>query len=292
MKPMLAATVEDLSTIRYPTYASPKLDGVRGLVIQSVLHSRSLKQIPNSFVSSRFSRPELSGLDGELILGDPTAKDVYRRTQSACSSPDGEPDVKFHVFDIHDSKLPYEKRLMDLVTRCHGMANVEVLHSEFIGSESHLLGLESEYLTQGYEGLILRSPDGMYKFGRSTVKQQGMMKLKRFTDGEFLLLDVEEEMENTNAAGTNELGRTHRSSAKAGLVGKGRAGTLCSRDLASGTEFRIGTGLDDKDKAWFWKHRKRLVRDGFVGKYKSFLVGVKDKPRFPVYLGPRDKWDL
>lgn len=295
MKPMLAATAKDLAKLRYPLYASPKLDGVRGLVIGGKLHSRALKTIPNAFVASRFSKPSLEGLDGELILGSPTAKDVYRATQSACSSPDGEPDVKFYAFDVHDSRLPYEKRLMDLITRTAGDGmgtNVTVLSSKFIKNEAELLAEEQLCLGQGYEGLILRSPDGAYKFGRSTEIQQGMLKLKRFTDGEFLLLDVEEEMENTNVAGKNELGRTHRSSAKAGLVGKGRAGTLCVRETKTLVEFRIGTGLDDADKERFWKHRKRLVRGGFVGKYKSFLIGVKDKPRFPVYLGARDKWDI
>lgn len=295
MKPMLAATLEELSTVRYPIYASPKLDGVRGLIISGQLRSRSLKPIPNAFVSTRFSRSQLEGLDGELILGSPTAKDVYRVTQGACSRLEGEPDVTFYAFDIHNSKLPYEKRLLDLLTRTSGDGmgtGVTVLSSKFIKNEKELLAEEEICLDAGYEGLILRDPDGAYKFGRSTVKQQGMMKLKRFTDGEFLLTDVEEEMENTNVAKKNALGRTERSSHQAGMVGKGRAGTLCGTDTKSGVDFRMGTGLDDKDKAWFWKHRKKLIKDGFVGKYKSFLVGVKDKPRFPVYTGPRDKWDL
>jgi DNA ligase-1 len=230
-------------------------------------------------------------LDGELILGSPTAKDVYRQTVGACSRHEGEPDVIFYAFDdFSRPALRYAQRAP--APHSAWGRNIKALENQLIRNEDHLLGYEAEILEQGYEGLILRSPDGVYKFGRSTVNQQGMMKLKRFTDGEFLLLDIEEEMENQNVAKTNALGRTERSSAQAGLVPKGRAGTLCVRDLSSKVEFRIGTGLSDADKAWFWKHRKKLVAGGFVGKYKSFLIGVKDKPRFPVYLGPREKWDL
>jgi DNA ligase-1 len=246
MKPMLAATIKDMGDLRYPLYASPKLDGVRGLIVDGQLVTRSLKPIPNSFVSARFARRTLSGLDGELILGSPTAKDVYRATNAACARRAGEPDVKFYVFDMWHMANPYETRvefLRNLVA-----PHVVVLPHRAVRSEAELLEYEAEVLGQGYEGLILRHPDGQYKFGRSTVREGGMLKLKRFDDSEFLLLDVEEEMENTNEAKKNALGRTERSSAQAGLVGKGRAGTLVVRDVFTGVEFRIGTGLDDEDK--------------------------------------------
>lgn len=295
MKPMLAATVDDLADVKYPVYASPKLDGVRALVKGGRLYSRTLKPVPNKYVNELFARSSFSGFDGELIYGSPTAKDVYRQTVSVTGSDDKAEgrDVKFHVFDRWDVKGPLTARLKNDLDRVDwgqldGLVRVE---QRLVKSAEELLQFETECLDAGYEGLILRSPDGLYKFGRSTVKQQGMMKLKRFVDSEFLLLRVVEEMHNANAAKKNALGRTERSSHQAGLVPTGRAGALEVRDLKSGVEFSIGTGLNDEDRAWFWKHRAAL-EGKFVGKYKSFLIGVKDKPRFPVYLGPREKWDL
>lgn len=294
MKPMLAATCENVADLRFPLYASPKLDGVRAVVINGKLKARSLKPIPNVYVNEMFGRKDLNGLDGELIWGDPTSKSVYRDTIHATRNEDSTAGkkVKFFVFDdFTGPEKPFETR-MKLSRLAQGDSDSLVFVEQLkVDSAAELLALEAEYLEAGYEGLILRSPDGKYKFGRSTMKEQGMVKLKRFTDSEFLLLDVEEEMENTNEAKKNALGRTERSSAQAGLVGKSRAGTLCGRDLKSGVEFRLGTGMNDDDKAWFWKHRAKL-KGKFVGKYKSFLIGVKDKPRFPVYLGPREKWDL
>jgi len=62
------------------------------------------------------------------------------------------------------------------------------------------------------------------------------------------------------------------------------------RDLRTRIEFQIGTGMDDADRAWFWAHRGEVA--GKIVKYKSFLIGVKDAPRFLVYLGGREAWDL
>jgi DNA ligase-1 len=288
MKPMLAATVDDVSKLKFPLYASPKLDGVRAIVWNGKLLSRTLKPIPNPHVNKMFGRDALSCLDGELILGDPTADDVYRQTVGAVSREYGEPKVSFYVFDYVDTGC-FEERQKEMTKRVVGDL-VKIVDQTFVEDADALAEYELECLEAGYEGVMLRSPHGVYKHGRSTVREQGMMKLKQFADSEAVILDIEEEMENTNEAKKNALGRTERSTKQDGLVGKGRAGTLCVRDVHSGVEFRIGTGLDDKDKAFFWKKRKKVV--GQIVKYKSFLIGVKDKPRFPVYLGPREEWDL
>ena len=93
-RPMLAATVDpnDLDALRFPLLASPKLDGVRALVSDDgQLVSRNLKPIPNANVQKAFGRPEFAGLDGELVCGDPTAPDAFRKTTSAAMSRDGAP---------------------------------------------------------------------------------------------------------------------------------------------------------------------------------------------------------
>jgi len=284
MKPMLAVNIK-ANLVRFPVFASAKLDGVRGVVIDGKLHSRSLKPVPNVFTSALFSRPELTGYDGELIVGSPTAKDVFRQTGSATSREVGEPDVKFYVFDNFAAPGGFEQRLATL----KALPGVVVLEQRLVNSIDELLAFEEQVLADGYEGLILRDPGGAYKFGRSTEREQGMLKIKRFTDSEAEVLEVIEEMANNNEATRNELGRTQRSTCKAGLTGKNRAGALRVRDLTSGIEFKLACA-NDADSNWFWTHR--AVVAGKIVKYKSFLVGVKDAPRFPVYLGGRESWDM
>ena len=286
IKPMLAATA-DMKSLKYPLYASPKIDAVRGLVINGKLRSRSLKPIPNKYVSSLLSHSYLNGLDGEIAVGSPRAKDVYRQTQSALSRIDGAPVFTFWVFDNFTiPNAAFQVRYANL--RNISNSYVSILAHKLIRSEKDLLAYEEQMLGVGYEGLILRDLHAPYKFGRSTVSEGGMLKLKRFVDSEAEIMEVVEEQENQNPATTSELGRTKRSSHKANKVPKGRAGALRVKD--GDMVFDVGTGMNDKDKEWFWTNRKKAV--GLTIKYKYFPLGMKDLPRHPVYLGPRDDWDM
>jgi DNA ligase-1 len=289
MKPMLASPVE-LNLVRYPVYVSPKLDGVRALVIDGKLRSRSLKTIPNKHVDALFSRPTFDGLDGEFILGSPTAPDVYRVTNAALARHDGTPDMTFYAFDLHDRQsTPFEQRVALLAARLPAIektgVKVVLLPQLLVKTEDQLLTVEEKLVDAGYEGVILRCPQGPYKQGRSTANEGWMLKLKRFLDSEAEIIGIEEEMHNGNVAKTNALGRTERSSHKANLVGKGTMGALIVRDLNTKVEFKIGTGFTAEDRSADWPLGK-------IVKYKYFPVGVKDKPRHPVYLGGREAWDL
>lgn len=139
----------------------------------------------------------------------------------------------------------------------------------------------------GYEGLILRDPAGLYKQGRSTAREQGMVKVKMFEDSEAEILGHVMLMHNANEATTSEIGLTKRSSHKANKVETDKMGALNVRDIHTGVEFQIGTGFTDTERLSHWEHHV-----GKIIKYKFFAGGVKDKPRFPVFLGFRSNIDL
>ena len=109
-KPMLACEA-DLTKLSFPLLASPKLDGIRAIVRDGVVYSRSNKPIPNKFVQDRFKH--LEHFDGELIVGEPTAHDVYRQTTSHVMAHDKHGfDVRFYVFDhVKHPDKPYRKRM-------------------------------------------------------------------------------------------------------------------------------------------------------------------------------------
>lgn len=284
MKPMLA-TDADLDALRFPLLASAKLDGVRAIVYKGVVLSRSLKPIPNEYVQSRFR--ELENADGELIVGEPTSKTCYRDTVSGVMSKDGTPDVRFFVFDnITVPSEPYEARHRRINWR---LADVTRLEQHVVTCLDTLLKLEEKMLNQGYEGLILRDPNAPYKYGRSTTKEGFLLKLKRFTDGEFEVVGFEERMHNGNEAKTNELGYTQRSSHKENKIGRGDLGALILRH-PSGAVFNVGTGFTDAERAHIWQHQDAFL--GQFAKIKFFAIGMKDLPRHPVFLGWRDKNDI
>ena len=55
-------------------------------------------------------------------------------------------------------------------------------------------------------------------------------------------------------------------------------------------EFSIGTGFTMEQRKDLWKARDSLV--GKLLKYKFFEVGVKNAPRFPVFIGFRSEIDI
>lgn len=281
-RPMLA-TDADLDKLRFPLLASAKLDGVRAVVRDGVVFSRSNKPIPNAHVQKLFGK--YTHFDGELIVGDPTSKACYRDTISGVMSVDGEPDVKLYVFDhVGEPSHLYNFRAERLTKSKHVVVHEQVMCLTL----EDILKYEEQCLDAGYEGLILRDPNAPYKQGRSTVKEGYLLKLKRFVDDEATVIGLEERMHNGNVATVNELGRTARSSHKENKSGRGDLGALLLRH-SSGIEFSCGTGFTDGERGEIWANRDRYL--GQLAKYKHFPVGAKDLPRHPVFLGWRDRRD-
>jgi DNA ligase-1 len=96
-------------------------------------------------------------------------------------------------------------------------------------------------------------------------------------------------MYNGNDAEVNELGRTKRSTKQSGMSGKGTLGAFICK-TRDGVEFKIGSGFDQQDRENFWQNKSSLL--GYIVKYKHFPIGVKDKPRHPIFLGFRNKMDM
>jgi DNA ligase-1 len=286
---MLAGTVKDEASIPFPILASPKLDGIRAIVKDEALLSRKLLEIPNRHVFGQLSRKEFHGLDGELIVGSSTAANSYTATMSGVMSEGGAPLVTFWVFDRWDLSSVYTYRRDRLPSRMEldGVV-IKRLKHELINSLEELQIYEQHVLSRGYEGVMLRDPQGRYKFGRSTAREFALMKLKRFEDSEAEIIGIVEQKHNANEATINALGRMKRSSHKANKIPKGTTGALECRDLKTRVTFEIGTGMDDAIRAKFWEDPPI----GRIAKYKFQPTGVKNKPRFPVFLGLRDPRDL
>lgn len=285
-KPMLAADV-DLAKLKFPVLASPKFDGIRCCVVGNQPVSRSLKPIPNLHVRNWLSR--FPNLDGELIVGDPTASDCFQRTTSAIMSRDGRPEFRFYVFDrIGCREEPFYKRVNSLQV----LPGIQLVPHVLLNSLEDLEAYEAEHVAAGWEGIMLRDPDGPYKFGRSTVREGYLLKVKRFKDAEAVVIGVEERMHNGNEQTRNALGLAERSSYKDGKRPAGDLGALVVQmPWGGGTvAFNVGTGFTSQQRVDFWACRDTLK--GRIIKFKYQETGSKDAPRIPVFLGFRDRMDL
>jgi DNA ligase-1 len=291
MKPMLAAKADE-TRLKFPYAVSVKLDGIRALVLNGVLVSRNLKPIPNESVQHQFGRAEFNGLDGELIVGDPWGTEVFRRTTSGVMSRDGVPNASFYVFDcFRNPRHPWSERfpLATSIAKPWRNSRLWALTHTMVHTPEELTDSERCALEQGYEGLMLRDPRGPYKFGRSTVGEGHLLKLKRFHDDEAIVIGVEALEHNENEQTRDELGRSKRSSHKAGKRAAPLLGNLLVR-ARNGTEFSIGSGFTLMERADLWRRRRTLP--GLIVKYRFFPTGAKERPRFPTFLGFRDVRDL
>lgn len=294
-KPMLAVQLPQGELPKFPCYVSPKLDGVRAVVFGGVVYSRKLESIPNRHVQEILGSPLLEGYDGELIVGPATSPTAFRDTTSGVMAREGEPKVIFHVFDHFDLSHGFITRLRTNLNRQSTRAAISRQHipmqlvpQRLVTNAEELLAAEQEYLDQGYEGAMIRSVDGPYKCGRSTLREGYLLKMKRFLDAEAEIVGYEELEHNQNALQKDALGHAKRSSAKAGKILGGVLGNLLCR-TPEGVDFSIGGGFTADDRIRLWAERETLV--GKLAKYKYFPTGSKTAPRFPTFIGIRDRRD-
>ena len=275
------------SDLIFPLIASPKINGERVLLANGRVLSRSGKPIQNHFIQRTLGHPELSGLDGEITCGIATAPMVRRNTRSGVGSHTGTPEFTYHVFDRWDRTVPFQTWAFSSRLRGQNHPNITLVPQYWIDSLPTLQALEAKTVAAGWEGLILRSPNMPYKHGRCTLKEfqrgTGMLKMKRFQDSEAVVLDVAQRQVNLNPQLRNPLGYAERSSAQSGKMEIPQLGALLVRDLETGKQFRIGTGLGwtDPERNALWQTRATLP--GRVLTYRHFNEGTDGLPNQPIF---------
>lgn len=293
-RPLLAATLEDINSLRFPVLATPKLDGIRVLKVGGKAVTRKFKPVPNTHIREVLEKYLPDGVDGEIMTPG-----TFNDIQSKVMSFDGKPEFTFYAFDYVKDSLtkPYKDRMLDMLNDLESVVrdstlpfSINLLTPVLVRTIEELLELESQCLEHGFEGVMIRQPDSKYKCGRSTPKEQILMKLKRFLDAEARVIGFEEKMHNDNAQEKDEFGLSKRSSKKDGLQPTNTLGALLVEDITTGIKFGIGSGFDNALKKEIWDNRTKYM--GKLVKYKYQPVGQKEAPRFPVFLGFRSHLDI
>lgn len=300
-KPMLACPVDDLAAYfakHAALAATNKIDGIRALMVCGQLVSRKFKNIPNEYIRTQLNKVLPEGADGELVLGD-----NFQESTSAIMSRDGEPQgISFMWFDYvkDDPAKGYMDRMKDLANyaakhQAELIAcpiHIHLLLPTLVHSLEEFRELEAHVLMHGGEGVMLRTLEGPYKFGRSTAKEGYLVKVKQFVDSEARIVGFVEKMHNANEAEEDAFGNTKRSKKKENLIPAGTLGTLQCVDIHSGVDFEIGVfkGLTAPQLQEIWNNR-----DNYLGKIVNYTyqpAGVKEKPRIPSFRGFRHEDDM
>ncbi len=303
---MLAETLSP-EEAKFPYLATPKIDGIRFYVYSSHIWTRSNKGISNLNIQRQVGPLLPDGIDGEIY------DTSFGATQSLCGSHASEiqPTATLYLFDYFtDDKIGYGDRVTGLnevvkqlrgqgwtksptasrpglpLYRHHGYSfGICPLYPVWIQNFAQLERYYEDCLAAGHEGIILRCPVAPYKFGRSTIAENGMLRYKPTIDREAVILGVVEQLSNINPVVKNELGRSSRSTHQAGLVPAGTLGSFQVRDTLTDVVFNVGNGpgLTHIERMRLWN--KRFELPGQVIEYRSMPYGVKEKPRHPQFLG-------
>jgi len=198
-KPMLAKSFKKLSIraksrITYPVLVQPKLDGRRGLSFRSGgrvgLQSRGGDPYTVQHILRELEAtlPEDMVLDGELYIHGASRQYIG----SLITRPREESaQLEYHVYDctlLSEQTRTNEQRMRDLHywhQHSPGMPSVRLVETTVAYSEEQVIQLHDFYVRQGYEGVMIRLRDGLYRFG---YRSGDLLKYKNFEDDEFEII--------------------------------------------------------------------------------------------------------
>lgn len=183
----------------YPCYVSAKLDGVRAMAFVCVsgsvsMTSRGGKQydIPDHISEQLRALSSVSGVelfDGELYKHGLSLQNIVSAVKSVDNSDRN--DLEYWVFDIPSDK-PWKDRYEDLMT-CHnkavemGLESIKFVLNALVENEADGRLIMNHYLERGFEGMMLRNPEGVYRFNH---RSPDLMKWKDFYDLEAKVIEV------------------------------------------------------------------------------------------------------
>ena len=234
---------------------SEKLDGVRAYWTGSKLISRQGKLIaaPKWFTDALPDTP----IEGELWLGRGKFEKLVSITSKQQPREAEWRQVKFMLFDLPVSDLPFDKRLEKL-EQLVLQANVDFLKLIPHFSYASIEQIERYFtntVDQGGEGIMLNIANSPYLPGR----QKSVLKIKPYYDAEATVID--------HIAGTGKL--------------KNLMGSLVVRNK-QGQTFKIGTGFSLSE-------RQNPPKFGQVITYKYFGLTRTGKPKFASFLRVKER---
>ena len=292
-RPLLAATgsLDKLESLTYPVLVSEKIDGIRCLITDEGPRTRSFKLIPNLILRSLLSRIPFM-YDGELI-GEGLN---YNETQSLVLSREWNPSRPVILFKVFDNLGTTNESYMDLdfydrKERVYKYDYEDCGYQLYVRPVEQVLCYNRTDIERHYryylenlksEGIMIRSLDGRYKEGRSTLREGILIKLKPEDKDKGTVIGFEPLKSNLNPQEQDNFGLSKRSSSQGGLITLELVGNLIVRTEKWG-EISIGSGMtQDQRKLWF-DNPDLIV--GKIVEYKYQSLGMKNKPRFPVLIG-------
>ncbi len=305
MIPMSAINY-DLSTLtdKCKFVGQIKYDGVRVSFVDGQALSKSLTPFPNLYLQAFAKEAALEGFDGEIIIGSPLQNNVAYDTSSAVMTIAGIPEFTIYVFDLWNHPGSYQERYDELVERFKSpllssfvtKGRLKLVANKILIGPEEVRNYEENMVLLGHEGIILRGRNkSTYKFGKATMTEKQLLKVKRLKDTEAKLVGFKEQFENTNPHRLDKLGHKKKSYSKAGKIPMNTLGSLLVEgkyDDDRPYSLAIGVGFTAAQRKEIWDNRQDYINSKLLVKFSYLPMGTKHAPRQPRFLGWRDPLDM
>jgi DNA ligase-1 len=177
---------------------SPKLDGMRCLAVVmfdkiELFSKGGLPILTMGHVIKDLERlrdeTQFSGIfDGELYVHKNKVQ-YFEEVMEACKKyrPGISEQVEYHVYDIVHEGTDARSRHELYASLLDNEGPVKALRQVEVFNESQMLELTELYLAQSYEGAMVKNCVSFY---RQDYRSFDLLKVKKFIDAEFLIVDI------------------------------------------------------------------------------------------------------
>jgi DNA ligase-1 len=272
--PMLASSFDkNADKVEYPVDVQPKLDGVRCLAyrqgVKIILLSRGGKEYKLPHIAVEVNKFLKDGqiFDGEIYIHGESLQNINSYVKKYDKK--NTERLEYWIYDITSMKPSLEHwsdrkenllKLYDEMKSSRFLKPVDIRKAE---CKEDVRSLEGDYVSEGYEGAIVRNHCGLYNLGQ---RSHYLLKVKSFQDDEYEIIGYDQGS-----------GQHH-----------GCVIWICK--TKEGKEFNVvpkGTLVD--------KRALYNIADSFIGRYlkvKYFQLTDDGIPQFPVGLGIRLEEDI
>lgn len=275
-----------IEDVKFPVRVDPKLDGLRLIAIkrngETTLYTRNgtvLETLPRIKAAIDALDFDNFVLDGEG-MADGAGTEAWNRSAEVMMARKTKKDDSAMVFNIFDAMpldqwttqkctLVYKDRLQfakDMLTDCDKQA-LRLVSYVIAQNAAEVVTFYQKCLDEGYEGVMLKDLNALYKFKRS----KGVLKLKPIATHEGVVVDHYE-----------------------GNLGAKREGLFGGFEvlLPNGVITRVGGGFTDKLKADIQLEGPDTYLGRIVECECQPPLTEDGKMRFPVFVRFRDASDV
>lgn len=205
--PMLAHTYEPNTNkkkktdIVFPCYVQPKLDGLRCIMYYYGSKVKCQSRTGTYFETMDHISEELKDylkkskniLDGELYTNEMPFEELaglIKKKKITDADKQKLLNVKYHIYDIIDEDKKYKQRYDDIIKFLSDKDYKYVTAvPTYKANSDNFKKFFGEFIELGYEGIMLRNIDGLY---RCNYRSHDLQKYKEFKEGEYIITGFKE----------------------------------------------------------------------------------------------------